>query len=113
MSLNGWQRIGIVVSIVWLIGGGLWGNSVGLSQGDHVSQALAQCLAAFTDWAPCSARFEKDWPEAVKYHWHYAAAFALIPIPLGWLVCWGLLNLVRWIRAGFKRSPSGHLRNGD
>ena len=49
------------------------------------------------------AEFEKDWPEAVKNHWYYAAAFAFIPIPLAWLVVWGMVSLVRWIRAGFQR----------
>lgn len=108
MRLNGWQRIGMVVSLVWVIGGGLWGNSVGLSQGGYVAEAYKRCLAAHFDdtgWAACSAQFKKDWPEAIKYHWHYAAAFAFIPIPLAWLVVRGLVGLVRWIRAGFSRQP--------
>ena len=105
MRLNGWQRIGIVASVLWVISGGLWGNSVGLSQGDYVAEAYKRCLAAHLgqsdDSAACSAEFKKDWPEAIKYHWHYAAAFAFIPIPLAWLAVWGLVSLVRWVRAGF------------
>ena len=117
MRLNGWQRIGIVASVVWVIGGGFWGNTVGLSQGDYVKLTLEQCLAARSiqpdgtiprdaDWGPCYAKFEKDWPEAVKDHWYYAAAFAFIPIPLAWLVVWGMVSLARWIRAGFSRQQS-------
>ena len=29
--------------------------------------------------------------------------WALAPVPLGWLIVYGLVWLVRWIRAGFKR----------
>jgi hypothetical protein len=42
--LNGWQRIGIVVSVLWAIGGGLWGNSYGFSRGDWVFAQEARCL---------------------------------------------------------------------
>jgi hypothetical protein len=103
MRLSGWQRIGIVASVIWVIGGGFWGNTVGLSQGEYVRLAYEQCLHARIDtgWEPCHAKFEKDWPEAIKDHWYYAAAFAFIPIPLAWLVVWGMVSLVRWIRAGF------------
>jgi hypothetical protein len=102
MRLNGWQRIGIVASVLWVIGGGIWGNSLGLAPGEYVAQAYEQCLlSSYSDREACSARFERDWPEAIKYHWHLAAAFAFLPIPLAWLAVGGLVILVRWIRAGF------------
>jgi hypothetical protein len=64
MRLNGWQRIGIVASVVWVFVGGFWGNQIGFSQGDYVREAYRQCLAARsiqpdgsvprdTDWKPC------------------------------------------------------------
>src|SRR5262245_57540869 len=82
MRLNGWQRIGIVASVVWMIVGGMWGNEVGLRQGDYVGEAYVRCLAERSvqpdggppqdfDWGSCKARFEKDWAEAVKDHWYY------------------------------------------
>ena len=27
--LNGWQRIGVILSVLWIICGGFWGNDLG------------------------------------------------------------------------------------
>jgi hypothetical protein len=37
----------------------------------------------------------------VRWHWWVALAFALIPIPIGWLLGWLLISTGRWIRRGF------------
>ena len=117
LHLNDWQRRGIVLSVVWLLVGGVWGNPIGLDElGAGVIAAHRRCLAERsiqpdgtipkdTDWGPCSAAFERDYPTAVKDHWWYAAGFALIPIPIAWLVVYGFVVLFRWIKAGFKTTP--------
>lgn len=113
MRLNGWQRIGVVASVIWAIGGAIWGNNLGIQEGDWVVREYKFCLARHsvqpdgtvpqdTDWGPCTRAFEKDYPAAVGNHWLYAAVFGLVPIPLGWLVVYGLVALWRWIRVGFK-----------
>jgi hypothetical protein len=114
VRLGGWARIGIVLSVVWMIGGGLWGNSIGIDAlGANVVAVHRRCLEQRsiqpdgsipkdTDWGPCSAAFMRDYPPAVAGHWWYAAAFAFIPIPIAWLIVYGLAALVRWIRAGFR-----------
>jgi hypothetical protein len=115
VRLNGWQRIEVVVAVVWVIGGGLWGNEVGLSQGDWVPYTYQRCLSERsvqpdgtvprdTDRGPCTARFKRDWPEAIKNHSNYAMAFAFLPLPIGWLVFWGLAGLTRWLGAGFNKA---------
>jgi hypothetical protein len=46
MRLNGWQRIGLVTSIVWFIAGGLWGNKIALDEvGARTSLQLDACVA--------------------------------------------------------------------
>jgi hypothetical protein len=50
-------------------------------------------------------KFEAAFPLAVADHWTYAAAFTLIPIPIVWIIVYGLVGLVRWIRVGFARQP--------
>jgi len=115
MRLNGWQRIGVVLSIVWILVGGFWGNSIALDAlGGPVLTTYRHCLETRsiqpdgtvpkdTDWGPCNVAFQRDWPDAVKNHWWYAAGFAFIPIPIAWLIVYALVALFRWIGAGFKK----------
>jgi hypothetical protein len=44
VRLNGWQRIGIVLSVIWAIGGGLWGNAIAIRHGsaDHLTELHKQ-----------------------------------------------------------------------
>jgi hypothetical protein len=104
----GWYRVGILASVVWAIGGGIWGNSVGIAKAHWVIAAYKECLEqrsiqpdgsvpSDTDWTPCTLRFNRDYKAAVADHWLYAAMFGLVPILLGWLG----VPLVNWIRAGF------------
>jgi hypothetical protein len=105
-KLNGWQRIGVVLSVLWALYGFYLGNEIGLHQGDGAEAVLHLCTdAPHSDFNACYAQFDKEWSEAIKYHWDYAAFLSLVPIPLAWLAIYGLLALVRWIRAGFA-SPS-------
>jgi hypothetical protein len=101
IRLNGWQRIGIVLSVIWAIGGGIWGNNLGIHEGDWVIRRLEYCLARETDPAPCHAEFDKYYPRAIATHWASAAIVGLVPIPLVWLMIYGLIGLWRWIRRGF------------
>jgi hypothetical protein len=113
MRLGGWQRIGVVLSILWFIVGGLWINSWVIDElGAAAVTQHRQCLEARsiqpdgtiprdTDWGPCNAAFERDFPRAGANHWYWALAYTLIPIPIFWLIGYGLLALARWIRAGF------------
>jgi hypothetical protein len=104
----GWLRLGIVASVAWAIGGGYWGNSIGISRGDWAVEALGTCLSqrsiqsdgtvpANTDWAPCNQAFDWNYRIAVADHWLYAAMFGIVPIVLGWLG----LSMTWWIRKGF------------
>jgi hypothetical protein len=116
MRLNGWQRIGVLLSILWFIVGGLWINSTVIEDlGAPVVAKHLRCLDARsvqpdgtvpkdTDWGPCQAAFNREYPPAIADHWYWAIAFTLIPIPTVWLLVYGLLALMRWIMAGFASS---------
>jgi hypothetical protein len=101
IRLNGWQRVGIVLSVIWAIGGGLWGNAIGIHQGDWAVEKLKFCYAHNTEWAPCDVAFHMDYSTAIAGHWYVAAIVGLVPIPLGWLIVYALIGLWRWIRRGF------------
>lgn len=106
MRLNGWQRIGIVLSVLWFFVGGFWGNGIGLHEGDWAMNAYIFCLDHDTEpgmqtATQCSATFDKQWPEAIKYHWWEALIVAVVPIPIAWLLAYFGIWLFRWIRKGF------------
>jgi hypothetical protein len=107
MRLNWLQWIGVVLSIAWFIGGTLWINSRVIDVlGDPATVRFRQCIDARsiqsnatkpndTNWALCSATFNRDYVRDVSNHWFYAIAYALVPIPIAWLIAWGLLTLIR------------------
>lgn len=103
LRLNGWQRIGFLISVVWLFGGAFWGNEIGLRQGDWASLQLQSCCAGpNANLDACDQEFRKAWSAAISDHWAYAGFVGIVPIPLGWLIVYGIIALVHWIRAGFK-----------
>jgi hypothetical protein len=116
MRLNGWQRIGIVASVCWFIGGGLWISGLVMDQETYaVREKYRRCLDARsiqpdgtipqdTDWGPCVRAFDRDWGPAVAGHWTDTILFTLLPIPIVWLIVYGLVGLARWIKAGFTPS---------
>jgi hypothetical protein len=69
-----------------------------------VKAAYALCLQHQTDWPPCLQAFENEWPAAIANHWLYAVVVGLVPIPLGWLLAYAGMALMRWIRTGFRLS---------
>jgi hypothetical protein len=90
---------------VWILVGGFWGNNIGIHEADWTKDSLATCYRIRPDdWAGCDREFEKNFNEAIQYHWYYAAFFAFVPIPIAWLIVYGFIWLTRWISRGFKPS---------
>jgi len=116
MRLNGWQRIGLVLTICWIVGGGLWVNGMVIdAMGANVRSELQRCLDARsiqpdgtvpkdTDWGLCTRRFDAEFIPAVANHWTYAIVYTLVPIPLAWGLVYALAGLGRWIAVGFRQS---------
>jgi hypothetical protein len=50
----------------------------------------------------CSVYLSQRLADADTYKWKVAALTGLAPIPIAWLLVYGLIGLVRWIRQGFK-----------
>jgi hypothetical protein len=107
MHLNGWQRLGIVASVVWALAASIYGF---VDSRERYNKAFER---AFDDaYVPCWVRPSND-PEvcfraasaassAVKPDLARVLVLALVPIPLGWLGAYILLRLRRWVRHGFK-----------
>src|SRR6266478_22638 len=113
MKLNGWKRIGIVASVVWILGAGIYtydseidrasgfitsthvacDSNLGDKTGDAWTESFNECNKQADDslaLALTNARLE-------------AALVAFAPVPLGWGFVYLILFLVRWIKRGFMR----------
>jgi hypothetical protein len=131
MHLSGWQRIAVIASVCWFIGGGALIIDYLVRP---TTAEYGRCLDAHsiqpdgtwprdTDWGPCTRRFETEYIAAVADHWQWAALCTLLPIPTIWLLVYGLVALMRWTKAAFpprrlidrlaprlgKRPPTGRL----
>jgi hypothetical protein len=120
--LNGWQRIGIVASVVWVIAGGCWGYNIGYHEGGDVDRDFEQCRAGAQNWyqnqyqgtpryttgdlikdlGKCKSEYIKANKEATSTGSLYAGLLALLPIPLGWFAVYKSIALFLWIREGFR-----------
>ena len=99
MGLSGWQRVGVVLSVVWLLAGGYWGNSMGLHRGDFAVTQFTVCMgnSGFPNNASgvCLDQFDRDYAGAIKDHWREALIAGIVPIPVAWLLVYGSIGLVR------------------
>lgn len=120
--MNGWQRIGIVVSVIWAIGGGFSGYYIGYHEAGDFDRDFQQCRAGAQYWyqnqyhgtsryttddlirnlGKCKAAYVKANNESNSTGSLYALLLALLPIPFGWLAVYKSVRLFRWIREGFE-----------
>lgn len=115
MRLNGWQRLGVIASIFWAIGGGIWINHLVIgSMSTHVTDWYETCRRAPHPEGPhvpfeatleaCSANFLKDYPISIANHGLYAAAYTALSILIGWATAYAILAIGRWVQRGFAQS---------
>jgi hypothetical protein len=100
--LHGWARIGIVLSIVWAIMGSLWGLNM-LFGPVYQNYATCENLISASP-SDCQQLFQTQLAEAQERRLMAVAIVGLGPLPLAWMLVYGLIALVRWIRRGFQSS---------
>lgn len=102
---TGWQRIGIVFSVLWVLG------SFGHVFSSHVKD---QSNSRSWRYEYCQTYENKKpldcWEEAVKYSKipytvtnlsYDATIYSFLPIALGWFLSFIFVRTYRWIRSGF------------
>jgi hypothetical protein len=98
VRLNGWQRIGILLSVVWAIGGTIW-VVISESESDTSYAIYDSCVSKpNADPRACDQAFATEQAREVRR----GLVFVFAPIPIAWLVAYALVALVRWIRVRFK-----------
>ena len=107
--LNGWQRAGIVLSILWAIGAGIHARNSDLEGAKNFADlSYKVCtndklLAHDNDLSNCERERQANIAKWLKDGNSNAnvAFLALVPIPFGWLAGFILLYVVRVQIAGF------------
>jgi len=108
--LKGWQRIGIVLSVLWAVGAWLYIEAAGSKAADEAFKSShALCTRekmARNDFDPKACFDEaKDREDSTFSDWSVRAwLVALAPIPIAWLLIYIVVWTVRWIRRGFQPS---------
>jgi hypothetical protein len=118
--LNGWQRVGVVLSVVWAIGASAYEFvHIGDREQEKINFFLKvfydQCREA-QDLATQAGRpFERDCVgeqynkhlPSLNKEFYYSesrwgvATMAFVPIAITWLLAWWVISIVRWIKSGF------------
>jgi hypothetical protein len=100
--LNGWQRIGIVLSVLWAIVGG----TIGWKHAhDEADAAFRSCIDGVQSAAQLQACRDVHFQAIAMPRGISAAIIAFFPILVVWVLIFGVVGIVRWIRRGFQPSP--------
>lgn len=104
MTLNGWQRLGVIASIGWILGAGAYTHGSVLtsfaSVGSDMESACEEVRSS-GDWNVCRQEFADEIDLGNREGWKAAALVSFAPVPLGWGFAFLILFLVRWVKRGF------------
>jgi hypothetical protein len=105
-KLNGWKRIGIVASVAWILGAGLYTHGVESNAESRAAVAISLDCEDYipkgiTTLAECDKRYADYLAETRSGDWIETAVVAFVPVPLGWGFVYLFLFLTRWIKRGF------------
>lgn len=108
MKLNGWKRIGIIASVVWILGAGLYTNGALQESDRKAATAISLDCESYiakgiTSLAECDKRSGDYLAGTYSREWMAAALVAFVPVPFGWGFVYLVLFLVRWVKRGFMR----------
>ena len=113
MKLNGWQRIGIIASAGWILGGWLYTYETEIDRASRlIAEIHVRCDSNLPDYLKDQAAYDAAFQrcnkedadslaQAISNARLSAALVALAPVPLGWGFAYLVVSLVRWVRLGF------------
>jgi hypothetical protein len=100
MKLNGWQRLGVIASAIWLPVGLLTGSGWWVSERTRVDRTGLRICLTGPDWKRCYADFDAGYAAHAAGNWWFAAAFVAVTLALAWGLSWAIAKLWRWVAAG-------------
>jgi hypothetical protein len=104
--LNGWQRNGTALSVLWALSVSMWFfQQVHQANDPGIASVYLQCISQPNpNRGVCKARAEWFSEEAraeLRADWSWVA---LAPIVVAWLLVYVVMWAARWIRRGFQPS---------
>jgi hypothetical protein len=101
-----WQRLGVVFSVLWSLGAGLWQRSQDVDRAGQAMSAMYRACSAVRaskgdfNFAPCMVQANEVFQNFLSGSWGNVAITALAPIIAGWLLVYLVILVVRWVLAG-------------
>lgn len=110
------QRAGIVASVVWFFVGFSWTWLDETKQAADFASMLPK-MCEEKRWAQdppppdhCWETYEKDFKVMAPNRWADGLIVGLLPIPLAWLIAFGVVRTTRWTLYGrWRRLPPENL----
>lgn len=103
MKLNGWQRVGIVASVIGGVACAWWGLKL---RYDPIWSGYGTCLEQaydhLTTFDECKTLLDSQLADAEGQRWYIFFLSAIVPVALAWIIACTLVGLVRWVRRGFQ-----------
>lgn len=111
IRLHGWQRVGIVASVIWVLGAGLAQHASDLDRAAAAAD-MAVMVCQEGPWSKYATEdlkkpncwgneWERAFNAALIGKWDRMAVVAFVPVPIGWLIVYLLVWIGRWVRSGF------------
>ena len=102
MKLNRWQRIGVVISMLWALGAAYNERTSEMDAGQKFIQLAYQTCTESEPSIPrdCLAEMTKNIEIWMKPNWANISFIAFAPILLGWILVFIIIRVYRWIKAG-------------
>jgi hypothetical protein len=111
MQIGGWKRIGIVASVVWMLGGAISYHLYEVAALDTRDMSTFNlCYKARTQGSnydgiaalkTCGQNSRESRSQFFETIWTDDLSVALVPVPLGWLAAYICLSVFRWVKRGF------------
>ncbi len=103
MKLNGWQRIGVVASVLWGVGAAIYERSGQVNMANaFYESALRNCSPELAN--ACTNRATDTYVNLLALNFVEVSNIVFVaigPVLAGWALAYLIVKVVRWVKAGF------------
>ena len=106
MKLNGWHRIGIVLSVLWALGAfiSIRKYQINLADALYRDQYHNCSISGPTNMSYCDETVSLQAAMDATANWVDVAFYSLFPVVVGWILVLVSVKTIKWIKNGFDKS---------
>ncbi len=104
-KLNGWQRIGVILSILWVLGAAIHERNGQVDSAFRMAQWEREDCSSSLVMTECRQSADNRLIENLRLDSNSIvniAVASLMPPLFGWLFAWLAIVVYRWVRVGFQ-----------